>query len=174
MFEKINPRKTLGWFDTRKRLETYESSVTYLRLEPEVIYESSEVILSKKERNILDIKNTLLNGVRDLKDNFEDSRYRQIALFSLKEVLESIKKNFRGDPPLFDLIICLFYATKNSYSEDLTSEQVKTLENAIHRIDKGMNESDVDTTVKELIAVGFTPLLRFDGLAEIYERQGEL
>ncbi len=174
MFETINPHKTPGWFDTRRKLETCESSVKYLRLEPEVIYESSDVTLSKKERSILEIRNTLIKKIKDVEDNFEDLRYRQITLFNFKEVLESIKKDFMGDPPLFDLILCLFYATKNSYSENLTREQIKTLETAIYRIDKGLNESDVDTIVKELISVGFTPLPRFNGLAEIYERQGEI
>lgn len=118
--------------------------------------------------------NSLADKVAKIKDNFGDLRCRQEALSDIKDILKSAKNNFRGDPPLFDVIIGLFYATKNLYFENLSRKQIDILEAAVNRIDRRMTESDAYEIVEELISVGLMPLPRFSGLAEIYERQGEI
>jgi hypothetical protein len=173
MLEMIDSRMSPGWFDTRKSLNC-KLHVIYLSVGNEVIYQSSDEIPTKKERDLLEIRDSLIRRVREIKENFSDLRYRQMAFFDLKEALRSAEENFKGDPALFNLIICLFYATKNQRSENLTSEQIDVLETAICKIDRQLNESDADTIIKDLISVGFLPLPRFDGLVEIYERQGEI
>jgi hypothetical protein len=128
----------------------------------------------RKGRYVSETRKSLLKIIREIRDSFEDLRYRQITVFKLKKTLESAKNNFEGDLPLFELMICLFYAVKNSYSENLSSRQVDILETAIGRIDNELTESDVDEIVEELISAGFNPLPKLQGLAEIYERQGEI
>lgn len=172
MLEMIDHRKRSGWIDTRRTVSY--SSAFYIQINTEKYYEHPDVFLSKKERNILELRNSLMDKVTKIKDNFEDLRYRQEALSNIKDILKSTKNDFRGDPPLFDLIIGLFYATKNLYSENLSRKQIDILEVTINRIDRRLTESDVDKIVEELISVGFMPLPRFSGLAEIYERQGEI
>lgn len=178
MYRMIDRHERHGWLCTRMQEKLgvkYEtSSVIYLQREPIVTYEASDMIYLKKERYVSEIRNSLLKIIKEVRDNFEDFRYRQITLFEFRKTLESIKNDFKGDIPLFELIICLFYAVKNSYSEDLSSEQINTLETAIGKIDSKLTESDVDEIVEELISAGFNPLPKLEGLAEIYERQGEI
>lgn len=149
-----------------------ESSVVQISTEER--YEYHDVFLSKKERSILELRNSLMDNIIKIKDNFEDLRYRQEALSTIKDILKSTKSDFRGDPPLFDLVIGLFYATKNLYSEKLSCEQIDTLEAAINRISRKLTETDTYEIIEKLISVGLMPLPRFSGLAEIYERQGEI
>lgn len=176
MHEMISLHERSGWLCTRRQKKPvvkYEtSSVTY-RIERVVTYET-DVICLKKERYVSETRKSLLKIIREMRDNFEDFRHRQIILFKLKKTLESAKNDFEGDLPLFELMICLFYTVKNSYSENLSSKQINTLETAIGRIDNELTESDVDEIVEELISAGFTPLPKLEGLAEIYERQGEI
>ena len=127
-----------------------------------------------REEHISEIRNSLLSKVMEIKDNFKDFKHRQIALFDLKRLFESAKRDFMGELPLFELIICLFYAVKNSCHGDITDEQIDALQAAISKVDCGLTESDVDKIVEELITAGFNPLPKLDGLAEIYERQGEI
>lgn len=177
MHEIIGLHERSGWLCTRcqeKPVVKYEtSSVTY-RIERVVTYETSDVICLRKERYVSETRKSLLKIIREIRDSFEDFRYRQITVFKLKKNLDSAKNSFEGDLPLFELMICLFYAVKNSYSENLSSRQVDTLETAISRIDNELTESDVDEIVEELISAGFNPLPKLQGLAEIYERQGEI
>ncbi len=172
MLEMTDYRKRSGWIDTRRPVNY--SNAFYIQINTEKYYEHPDVPLSKKKRNILELRNSLMDKITKIKDNFEDLRYKQEALFNIKDILKSTKNDFRGDPPLFDLIICLFYATKNLYSENLSRKQIDILELAVSKIDRRLTESDVDKIVEKLISVGFMPLPRFSGLAEIYERQGEI
>jgi len=172
VLEMIDPWKRSGWIDTGRPVSY--SSATYIKIETEKHYEHHDVFLSKKECSILELRNSLAEKVAKIKDNFGDLRCRQEALSNIKNILKSAKSDFRGDPPLFDLIIGLFYATKNLYFENLSRKQIDVLEAAVNRIDRRLTESDAYEIVEELISVGFMPLPRFSGLAEIYERQGEI
>lgn len=172
MFEMIDSRKRSGWIDTGRSVNI--SSATYIRIDTEKHYEHQNVFLSKKESGILELRNSLADKIAKIKDNFGDLRCRQEALSNIKDILKSAKNDFRGDPPLFDLIIGLFYATKNIYFENLSRKQIDILEAAINRINRRLTESDAYEIIEELISAGFMPLPRFSGLAEIYERQGEI
>lgn len=172
MFRTIDPWERSGWIRTGRPVSY--SSATYIRIESEKHYEHHDVFLSKKECSILELRNSLAEKVAEIKDNFGDLRCRQEVLSDIKNILRSAKNDYRGDPPLFDLIIGLFYATKNLYSENLSLKQIDILEAAVNRINRRLTECDTYEIVEELISGGFMPLPRFSGLAEIYERQGEI
>ena len=172
MLENLDPRKRTDWISTGGTVSY--SSAFYVQINSEKHYEYHEVFLSKKDRNVLELRNSLIENITKIKDNFKDLRYKQEALSNIKDILTSAKNDFRGDPPLFDLIIGLFYATKNLYSEHLSCEQIDALETAINRINRRLTESDTYEIVEKLISGGFMPLPRFGGLAEIYKRQGEI
>jgi hypothetical protein len=166
------PQKPTDWISTGGIIRY--SSVFCVHINTEEHYECHDVFLSKKERSILELRNSLIDNITKIKDNFEDLRYRKEALSNIKDILISAKNDFRKDPPLFDLIIGLFYVIKNLYPENLSCEQIDTLEATINRINRRLTESDTNEIVENLISSGFMPLPRFSGLAEIYKRQGEI
>ncbi|MBU7044960.1 MAG: hypothetical protein HXS54_00870 [Theionarchaea archaeon] len=165
-------RKPTDWISTGGIIRYSNAFCVHINTEKH--YECHEVFLSKKERGILELRNSLIDNITKIKDNLEDLKCRQEALSNIKDILASAKNDFRRDPPLFDLIIGLFYATKNLYSENLSCEQIDTLKAAINRINRRLTESDTNEIVETLISVGFMPLPRFSGLAEIYKRQGKI
>jgi hypothetical protein len=124
-------------------------------------------------KDVSRIKDTLLQIVKRTKMNFEDFRDRQLNFFQLKQALKLAKTDFQGDQHL-EVIICLFDAVKNSYAENLSIEQVNVIEAVINEIDHELTDVDVDNITEKLITAGFNPLPSLDGLAEIYQRQGEL
>ena len=140
-----------------------------------VTYETSKIpsIYSRKDY-ILEMRNSLLRIMEEIRDNFEDFRDRQICFFKLKKALESARKESQVDPVLLELIICLFDTVKNLYSENLTIEHIAILETIIYYIDSRITEADVDEATEKLISAGLNPLPKLDGLAEIYKRQGEI
>lgn len=145
-----------------------------LQLSEDDFIESSEDVPYSKEEYISEMKTTLLEIVKRIRMNFNDFRDRQLGLFQLKETLESVRKDFRGDQFFLEVIICLFDAVKNTYAENLSIEQVDVLGTVISEIESELTESNADNITERLISAGFNPLPKLDGLAEIYERQGEI
>lgn len=140
-----------------------------------VAYETSRVssICSRKDY-VSEMRDSLLETVGEIRDNFEDFRDRQMWFFKLKKALESARKESQENPVLLELVVCLFDTVKNLYSENLTAEHIATLETIIYYIKSGITEADVDEATEKLISAGLSPLPKLDGLVEIYKRQGEI
>ena len=140
-----------------------------------IAYETSRVsnIYSRKDY-VSEMRDSLLETVGEIRDNFEDFRDRQMWFFKLKKALESARKESQENPVLLELIVCLFDTVKNLYSENLTIEHIATLETIIYTVNSGITEADVDKATEKLISAGLNPLPKLDGLVEIYKRQGEI
>lgn len=137
-------------------------------------FESDIKMNDIKSEYISEIRNSLLRIMKEIRDNFEDLRDKQMAFFKFKKHLESAKEESQGNPVLLELMICLFDTIRNLNSENLTIEHINLLEDIICYINSGITETDVDRATEKLISAGLNPLPKLDGLAEIYKEQGEI
>ena len=123
---------------------------------------------------IIEVKNSLLEIVRRIQDNFDDFRSRQIGFFDFKKALMSARREFRKNLTLLELMICLFDVVENLHSENLTKRQLDILGNIADYISNEVTDMDIENATQELISAGLNPLPSLSGLSEIYREQGEI
>lgn len=160
-----------------KIVEEYKSGnvkIKWVREEPKVNVYEIEIPTRSEQRRKVEVKNTLLEIVREIQDHFDDFGSRQIGFFDFKRALISARTEFRENVTLLELIICLFDTVKNLRSENLTRQQLNTLENIVTYIGGEVTDADIEKATEELISAGLNPLPSLHGLSEIYREQGEI
>jgi len=160
-----------------KIVEEYKSGnvkIKWIREEPKANIYEIEIPTRSEQKRKVEVKNSLLEIVKEIQDHFDDFGSRQIGFFDFKRALISARIEFQENLTLLELIICLFDTVKNLRSENLTRQQLNTLENIVNYIGSEVTDADIEKATEELISAGLNPLPSLNGLSEIYREQGEI
>lgn len=121
--------------------------------------------LTPADVKTLGIISDLERLIKDLKENFDDIRARQIFFFEFKERINELWNISKGD--MKKAALRLEYAIKNLKSERLNENQIDALAEAIEVLEESGGKGKEEIK-KILLDVGIFTVPKIEGLAELY------
>lgn len=102
--------------------------------------------------------------------NFSDLRYRQLSYAEVKDDLAKLWENRTLDPFYNELLVVVNQFIRNNNPENLDKTQVKTIKNAIDKLESGdICEDDIDEISDSFIESGMSFFPPIPGFSDLYE-----
>lgn len=127
--------------------------------------------IEEYQRNLLTIFKDVKNGKCDFQ------MYREEILIILRNLSKYISEEYgesKESINLYEITVPLFDAVKNFEKSEISREQIEIMTKAIKMLTRKTNSQERDNLVKKMIKANLNPLVRLDGLYELYRKQGRL
>lgn len=156
----IHP-KILGQFEPIRITEKIYSSYIYINKPKKEEHRS----------NLADaIIKTILHDIRDVKDNFEDIRYRQVFFHKVRSEINNLWDYVSEADYSENLVMLLVDCIENLKAEDIDYEQLNSIEEVIEVISRGeITEDTLDYYMNALMEKDI-PLVRLpENISDLYD-----